>query len=346
MNPVRELVRTDRGRRLSRNHGVVVILCGILLFTLLVSMNTGQIRLSPFDTLRTLFGGGSGKENLVLFQFRLPRIVISILVGAGLSISGRIIQAVLGNSLADPGLLGIHAGAGFAVTMYVLFLGTQSFLTVFTMPFIAMAGGGVTSFFIYILAYARRREASPVRLILVGVALQAGLTALTTVTVVRLDETQYNFVAAWQAGTIWGANWNYVMALLPWIFILGFYVWSKALVLDVLSLGEEVAGGLGISVSRQRIFLLSSAVALAGSCVAVGGGIGFVGLIAPHLAAKLVGSRHQILLPVCALTGSILVLAADTVGRTIVQPSELPAGLVTAVIGAPYFLYLLRKRRN
>lgn len=335
-----------RRRVLFTNFNVVIILLTLLVIAFLISMNTGYIRLSPFDTLRTLFGGGTGKEDLILFEFRLPRIVISVLAGVGLALSGCIIQTVLGNPLADPGLLGIHAGSGFVVTLYVLFVETQSFLSAFAMPFFALLGAGTTAMLIYALAYAGKRHVTPVRLILIGVALQAGISALTTVTVVRLDETQYNFVAAWQAGSIWSGNWKYVLALVPWILIIGPYVQSKALVLDILNLGEDVAGGLGIPVQRQRFFLLSAAVALAASCVAVTGGIGFVGLIAPHLARRLVGSRHQSLLPVCALIGGVLVLVSDTVARSIVKPSELPTGIVTAVIGAPYFLYLLRKRRQ
>ena len=335
----------DRRPVLFTNVTVAIILFLLLLIAFLISMNTGYIRLSPIDTLRTLFGGGTGKEELILFEFRLPRIVISVLAGVGLALSGCIIQTVLKNPLADPGLLGIHAGAGFVVALYVLFAGTQSFLSAFAMPFLALLGAGTTAMLIYALAYAGRRQVTPIRLILTGVALQAGISALTTVTVVRLDETQYNFVASWQAGSIWSGNWKYVLALLPWILVIGPYVQSKALVLDVLNLGEDVAGGLGVSVQRQRFFLVFAAVALAASCVAVTGGIGFVGLMSPHLARRLVGSRHQTLLPVCALIGGTLVLLSDTVARSIIAPSELPTGIVTAVIGAPYFLYLLRKRR-
>ena len=346
MNWKVEKGRNYRRRILLCNFTVAVILSAILLISFLISMNTGYIRLSPLDTFRTLFGGGTGKEDLILFDFRLPRIVISMLAGVGLALSGCIIQTVLGNPLADPGLLGIHAGSGFVVTLYVLFVGTQSFLSAFAMPFLALLGAGATAMLIYALAYAGRRQVTPIRLILIGVALQAGISALTTVTVVRLDETQYNFVAAWQAGSIWSGNWKYVLALLPWILIIGPYVQSKALVLDILNLGEDVAGSLGVSVQRQRFFLLTAAVALAASSVAVTGGIGFVGFIAPHLARRLVGSRHRPLLPICALIGAVLVLVSDTVARSIVKPSELPTGIVTAVIGAPYFLYLLKKRRQ
>lgn len=337
----------DYKRRKRKHNALISGSCAVLLLiSFLVSMNSGYINLSPLDTLRTLFGGGSEKENLILFQFRLPRIVISMLAGAGLAVSGRIIQAVLGNPLADPGLLGIHAGAGLMVTLYVLFIGTQSFLSVFTLPFLAFWGAGATAVLIYALAFRKVQGVSPGNLILIGVAVQAGISALTTVLVVKLDETQFNFVAGWQTGSIWGMNWKYVMALLPWLLILLPYVQSKSLVLDVLDLGDETASGLGVPVQRQRVALLGTAVALAASCVAVSGNISFIGLVAPHLGLRLVGPRHRILLPVCALIGAVLVSISDTAARVIVQPSELPTGIVTAIIGAPYFLYLLMKSRK
>lgn len=329
-----------------RNAGIVLAFSVLLILSFIISMNTGYSKLSPLDTLRTLVGGGSDKENLILFGFRLPRIVISILVGAGLALSGCIIQGVTRNPLADPGLLGINSGAGLTVILFVLFFGTQSYLSVFTLPFLALAGAGITAVLVYTLAYKRESGIAPLRLILTGIAVQAGISALTTVLVIKLDDTQFNFVATWQAGSIWGSNWKFVLALLPWLLLLIPYVLSKARVLDVLSLGDEIAYGLGSSVEKDRRHLLITAVALAASCVAVSGSINFVGLIAPHLARRLVGPRHQVLLPACALAGAVLVSISDTVARVIVQPFEIPTGIMVAIIGAPYFLYLLVKSKR
>ena len=329
-----------------RNTVIVAVFVALLIISFIVSMNTGYTKLSPLDTLRTLFGGGTVKENLILFDFRLPRIIISIMVGAGLALSGCIIQGISKNALADPGLLGINAGAGLMVILYVMFFGAKSFMSVFTLPFLALAGAGITAALIYTLAYKKDEGIAPMRLILTGVAIQAGISAFTTLLVVKLDETQFNFVATWQAGSIWGSNWRFVLALLPWLLLLIPYVMYKARVLDVLNMGDDVAYSLGASVERERRWLLASAVALAASCVAVSGSISFVGLIAPHLARRLVGPKHVILLPVCALTGAVLVSAADTIARVIVQPSEIPTGIMVAIIGAPYFLYLLANSRQ
>ncbi|MDR1132058.1 MAG: iron ABC transporter permease [Oscillospiraceae bacterium] len=333
-------------RKIAIRNTVIVTGCAVLLvISFIISMNTGYTKLSPLDTLRTLFGGGTDKENLILFDFRLPRIVVSILVGAGLALSGCVIQGVSKNALADPGLLGINAGAGMMVILYVMFFGAQSFLSVFTLPFLALAGAGVTAIVIYALAFKRNAGIAPMRLILTGVAVQAGISALTTLLIVKLDETQFNFVATWQAGSIWGSNWRFVLALLPWLLLLIPYVLYKARILDVLNMGDDVAYSLGASVEKERRGLLAASVALAASCVAVSGNVSFVGLIAPHLARRLVGPKHVILLPTCALTGAALVSVADTIARVIVQPSEIPTGIMVAIIGAPYFLYLLAKSR-
>ena len=328
-----------------RNTAIVIGAAVVLILSFIISMNTGYTKITPLDTLRTLFGGGTEKENLILFDFRLPRIVISMLVGMGLALSGCIIQGISKNALADPGLLGINAGAGMMVILYVMFLGAQSFLSVFTLPFLALAGAGVTAIIIYALSYKKGEGIAPMRLILTGIAVQAGISALTTVLVVKLDETQYNFVATWQAGSIWGSNWKFVLALLPWLLLLIPYVLMKSRVLDVLNLGDDVAYSLGASVEKERRRLLAASVALAASCVAVSGSLSFVGLIAPHLARRLVGPKHAILLPTCALTGAVLVSVADTIARVIVQPSEIPTGIMVAIIGAPYFLYLLGKSK-
>lgn len=329
-----------------KNTSIILAFSLLLLLSFLVSMNTGYSKLSPLDTLRTLFGGGSDRENLILFGFRLPRFVIAILVGAGLSLSGCIIQGVSRNALADPGLLGINAGAGLTVILFVLFFHSQSILSALTLPFLALIGAGLTAILIYALAYKRQTGIAPIRLILTGVAVQAGISALTTVLVIKLDDTQFDFVAAWQAGCIWGSNWKFVLALLPWLLLLIPYVLSKARMLDVLSLGDDIACSLGASVEKERRRLLAAAVALAASCVAVSGSISFVGLIAPHLARRLVGPGHRVLLPACALAGALLVSASDTMARAIIQPFEIPAGIMVAIVGAPYFLYLLARSKQ
>ncbi|WP_129598261.1 FecCD family ABC transporter permease [Anaerophilus nitritogenes] len=324
-----------------RNIFIVIGCVVLLIISLIVSMNSGYIKMSPLDVLRMLFGKSTDQEKLILFDFRLPRITISMLVGMGLALSGCIIQSVSKNPLADPGLLGIHAGAGLMVILYVLIFSGESFLSVFTLPFLALTGAGIAAVIVYLFSYKRNEGVATMRLILTGVAVQAGISALTTLLVVKLDDTQYNFVVAWQTGSIWGSNWKFVVTLLPWLVILIPFILTKAPVMDILSFSDDISYSLGVSVEKERRRLLAVAVALAASCVAVSGSISFVGLIAPHLARRLVGSRHRVLLLTSILVGAVLVSVADTIGRVIIQPSEIPTGIVVAIIGAPYFLYLL-----
>ncbi|RTE03955.1 FecCD family ABC transporter permease [Paenibacillus whitsoniae] len=332
--------------RTARAVTVMSILAILIALIFIWSMNTGVIRLSPGEMLRTLFGGGTDKQHLILFEFRLPRIVISILVGAGLAVSGTILQGVSRNALADPGILGINAGAGLAVILTVSFYKNNLAGPLFLMPIIAMAGAGLAAILIYSMSYVRGEGISSSRLVLVGIGVSAGIAALMVVLSIRLDPNDFQFVSIWLAGSIWGTNWKFVLALLPWLVILLPYVMYKANVLNVLNLGENTSLGLGVALERERRWLLASAVALAGACVAVGGGIGFVGLIGPHLARRLVGPKHQYLLPASALTGGLILILADTLARWVFQPTEIPTGLVAAVIGAPYFLYLLARARN
>ena len=229
--------------------------------------------------------------------------------------------------------------------LFISFFPSTAAAPVFLLPVLALIGAGGTAALICVLAYKKNQGFKPTGLLLTGIAVAAGISAAMIVLTLRLSPEKYQFVATWLAGSIWGSSWKFVLALLPWMLVLLPYVMYKAQVMNVLNLGEPMATGLGASVTREQLKLLAAAVGLAASCVAVSGGIGFVGLIAPHLARRLVGAKHQMLLPVTALVGALLVITADTLGRWIIQPSEIPTGIVVAVIGAPYFLYLLSRTR-
>ncbi|WP_028545314.1 FecCD family ABC transporter permease [Paenibacillus taiwanensis] len=332
-------------QRKKRGIAVLVILGVFIVIALMISVNTGHIRLSPMELIRTLFGSGTAKQNLILFDFRLPRIVIAVLIGAGLAVSGCIMQGISRNALADPGILGINAGAGLMVMLFISFYPTTAAAPVYLLPVLAWIGAGLTATLIYALAFKPHEGLSPTRLLLTGIAVAAGISAAMVVLTLKLSPEKYQFVATWLAGSIWGSNWKFVLALLPWIVILLPYVFYKARVMNILNLGDQTATGLGAPVEKERFVLIAAAVGLAGACVAVSGGIGFVGLIGPHLARRLVGPKHQLLLPASALAGALLVLVSDTIGRWIIQPSEVPTGIVVAVVGAPYFLYLLAKSK-
>ncbi|WP_340023820.1 iron ABC transporter permease [Paenibacillus sp. FSL K6-1096] len=332
-------------QRRSRDISILTLLAVLIFILFLVSMNTGFMRLSPLEVLHTLSGNGTKQQQLILFDFRLPRIVISLLIGAGFAVSGSILQGLSRNALAEPSTLGINAGAGFAVLIFISFVPATTAAPIFVLPLLALAGASLTATLIYFLSYRSEEGLSPTRMILIGIVVSAGINAFQLILSLRLDPQNYQFVAIWLAGKIWGGDWRFVLALLPWILILLPFAFYKARVLNVLNLGDEISKGLGLPLEQERRWLLAAAVALAGACVSVSGSIGFVGLIAPHLARRLVGPRHQIMLPAAALIGALLLLAADTIGRSVLQPAEVPTGIVVAIIGAPYFLFLLAKSK-
>ncbi|WP_256759454.1 iron ABC transporter permease [Cohnella sp. WQ 127256] len=307
----------------------------------IISMNTGSLSMSPLDVIRTLFGQGTDQQKLALFDFRLPRIVISLLIGAGLAVSGCLLQGVVRNPIADPGILGVNAGAGVMVVLFITYFPNKTIAPVWLLPCLAFIGASLAALLLVMLAYKKNIGLSPTKLILSGIAVAAGLNALMIVLTIQLDSDNYQFLAAFLAGSIWGTDWRFVVALLPWLVIILPFVFYKARVLDLLNLGDHIATGLGAPVQRARLTFLAAAVALAASCVAVSGSIGFVGLIAPHIARRLIGTTHKVLLPASALLGALLVLIADTLSRVI----DIPAGLIVAMLGAPYFLYLLAKMR-
>ncbi|EUJ27160.1 Iron-uptake system permease protein FeuC [Listeria grayi] len=333
-------------RRRKRRLAVLAIFLILIVLVFTYSVNAGYSKIPFLDIWKTFFGLGTPQQQLIITEFRLPRIVVALLVGAGLAVSGAILQGISGNGLADPGILGINNGAGLAVMLYISFFPSTIDVPVLFMPLVGFVGAIITAFVVYGLSYSRKEGLLPNRLLLTGIAIAAAISALITVLSVRLDPLNYQKYAEWVAGNIWASSWQYVFALLPWFVVTCLIAVWKAKTLDILGFGDQIATGLGVRVEREKFILLIVAVALAAACVSVSGGIAFVGLIGPHIARSLVGSEHKWLLPVSALAGGLLLLLADTIGRLIIQPSEIFAGIVVAVIGAPYFLYLLAKAKS
>ncbi|MGE7121637.1 FecCD family ABC transporter permease [Peribacillus sp. NPDC046944] len=325
-----------------------LLITSILLIVLVffISINAGYIKIPLGDVIKTLLGDGTPQNELTIFEFRLPRIVMAILVGMGIAISGAILQGLSQNPLADPGIIGINSGAGFAVVLYMFFFRGTTYLTgwasIFIMPFTALLGAFLAAFLIYVLSWKNGRV-TPVRLLLVGIGINAAFGAGLVIFQMKMEPNDFMKTIVWLAGTIWGTNWTFVWALLPWLLILIPITFYKSRILDVMGLGDQIAIGVGLPIEKERRLLLLISVALAGACVSVGGGITFLGLIAPHIARKLVGPRHTRLLPMTAALGGLLLLSADTIGRVILAPMELPVGIVVSILGAPYFIYLLVK---
>ena len=252
-------------------------------------------------------------------------------------------QSLLRNDMASPGTLGISSGSGLFVLIFVVLFSAGTVSSAILMPLLSFVGGMTAAGLIFLLSYRRGRNVSPTGLILTGVALGSGYGALTTLLTLKLDENQMDFVQRWSAGSLWGDEWRYLVILIPWTLILCGYVFYKAHVLNTLNLGNETAAGLGVAVKPEFLGLSVAAVALSSGSVSLGGNFFFVGMITPHMARKLVGPNHKLLLPASALCGAIIVLLADTVTRTISLGTDVPTGIVITVLSTPYFLYLLAK---
>ncbi|UJF36068.1 FecCD family ABC transporter permease [Paenibacillus hexagrammi] len=324
----------------------LLVLCGMLLIlvTIMIGLGLGSSSVSYDRIIPTLLGQGTFKENFVLFTLRMPRIVITMLGGMALALSGSILQGITRNDLADPGILGINSGAGVAVAIFFVFVPIEPGSFVYVIPLVAFLGAFVTSLLIYLCSYQRGTGLQPVRLVLIGFGFSIALSGIMIMVISSAEKAKVDFIAKWIAGSIWGTDWPFIWALLPWLIVLIPFTLYKAQRLNLLALGQPVATGVGVSVEKERIILLLTAVALAASAVSVTGGIAFVGLLAPHIAKALVGPRNQLFIPIAILLGGWLLLIADTIGRNLVEPEGIAAGIMVALIGAPYFMYLLLKK--
>ena len=328
-----------------RFYMVAVILVVILVGCLYGHLRTGFTDVSDTRLLNVLLGNGSEAENLTVFDFRMVRSVLALLIGMGLALSGAVFQTIARNELASPSLLGVNAGAGLGVVLLIYFTNGNNSLGIWTMPMVAIIGATAVASLIYRLSYRGGRILSTHTLVLTGISLSAGIHAIQTLLVVRLDPNKFYMVNTWVIGSISGNSWNHVAILAPIFIFLALVLYARHMDLNILSLSDETAIGLGIRINRARFIYLMIAVVLAACCVAIGGSIGFVGLISPHIARRLVGADHSYYLPVTALIGAILVVAADWFGRAIVAPDEILVGIVVSLIGAPYFLYILAKAK-
>ena len=320
------------------------ILLVLTVLTIVAGVGMGYSSLSYDRLLPVLFGHGTFKEEFVLFSVRLPRVIITLLAGMALALSGAILQGVTRNDLADPGIIGINAGAGVAVALFFLFFPIDVGSFVYLIPLLGFVGAFVTVCLIYLFAYDKKDGLQPNRFTLVGVGFSMALSGMMIVLISSAEREKVDFIAKWLAGNIWGTDWPFIWALLPWLVILVPFSLYKAHTLNLLALHEEVAIGIGVPVEKERAKLMITAVALAASAVSVTGGVAFIGLMGPHIAKALVGPRNQLFIPLAILIGGWLLLTADTIGRQMADPDGIPAGIVAALIGAPYFIYLLLRK--
>ncbi|MBD2308670.1 iron ABC transporter permease [Chroococcidiopsis sp. FACHB-1243] len=322
-----------------------MLLClgAIALVRMVINVGRGEYPIAPLDIVKTLLGLDTGNpdHNFVINVLRLPRTLVAFMVGVAFAISGTLFQSLTRNPLADPSIIGINAGASFAaVTVIVLFPAAP----IYTLPLSAFAGALLMAVLIYSLAW--NNGSSPILLILIGVGLSAIAGAFTSLLITFGQISDVSNALVWLAGSVYGRTWEQVFSFLPWLIIFVPLALTNSRHLNALNLGDDIAKDLGSRVEWQRGMLVLVGVALAGAGVATAGTIGFVGPIATHLGRQLIGANHQGLIPTAALLGGAIVILADLLGRTLFAPLELPCGVVTAVVGAPYFLYLLIRHRQ
>lgn len=317
----------------------VLLFFTILLFILALSIGSSWV--SPISVMKQIVGL-SDEYDFIVNTLRLPRVLLSFLVGAALGVSGLILQGIVRNPLASPDIIGITGGASVGAIIFIVYF--SGGVSIQWLPLAAIIGAAIVSIIVYTLSW--KQGIVPMRLILIGIGVAAAMKALTTMMIVLSEVTVASKAYLWLTGSIYGANWSDVIGMLPWVLVFLPLTLFFARTVNVKELGDDVAQGLGVKVQLNRFILLFISVALAGSAVAFAGGIGFVGLIAPHIARKLIGLSFAALVPISAIIGGLLVLVADVIARTAFLPLDIPAGVFTAGIGAPFFIYLLYKNRN
>lgn len=341
------------GDRSARARQVMALLAALLVLSALWSLGWGASEVSVIDVIRHWFspGGTVGlaeRDRIIVEQIRLPRVVTGILIGASLAVSGAVMQGLFRNPLADPAIVGVSSGSGLgAVTVIVL--GGALVTAVpggqFLLPLAAFLGGLIATMALYRIA-TRQGRTSVATMLLAGIALGALANAATGLLIFIANDQQLRDLTFWGLGSLAGASWVKIASAGPVMIAALVLAMVLARPLNALSLGEAAASHLGISVQRMKNIAVIVIAAATGAAVAISGGIGFVGIVVPHLLRLAIGPDHRYLLPASALLGAVFLTLADALSRTLVAPAELPIGIVTAAIGAPFFLWLLLQRRE
>ena len=327
---------------------VLIILIALLVISFGVTLCWGTYKVSPVEVINTLLGNGTKLQNTAILSIRLPRMLVGMFVAIALSTAGAILQTITKNDLADTGIIGINAGAAVAAVLFITFQTANYYselgqFSIFVLPVMAVVGASVSAFIIYMLS--SRNGIKPKRLLLIGIGLNAGLNAFITFFTFRGGVGDYNKILVWTSGSLWGSGWSYAKVIIPIVLFMFILVLLNHKKLDVLNLSDEVALSLGLNLEKERKKFLSYAVILAGTATAFAGNIGFLGLISPHIAKKLVGPYHKNFISISAIISIIIILLADAVSRNLFSPIEIPVGITVSIFGVPYFIYLMMKEK-
>jgi iron complex transport system permease protein len=320
----------------------------ICILSILLSLSIGQKNISVLYIIKTLFTNEFSGDAFIINNIRLPRTLVAFFVGASLALSGSILQGVVKNPLASPNIIGIVDGGSVGALVFLtLFTDPKNnalTTSIFYMPVFAFVGAFSAVVLVYFLAF--KNGVTPYRLILIGIGVAGAAKAITSILIINGPVVFIKEANLWITGTVYGTNWTHVKLLSFWflIFFVITVIYSK--VLNVISLEDTISKGLGTALEKNRFTLMILSAALASGAVAVGGGISFVGLIAPHISRKLTNSSFENIIPLSSLVGGIIVVLSDIAARTLFFPLDLPVGIFTAGIGAPFFVYLLIKNQK
>jgi len=325
---------------------IITTLFVSLFIIFLIGCSIGKAGISFPHVIMALFHKGDPKEIDIVINGRLPRLFLALLVGIGMGAAGVIMQNLLHNDLASPGTLGVADGSSLFVTLYFAFLSTKAIGGPIALPILALIGGLISAFIIYLLGTKRHKPISPTKLIMTGVAMSAFYGAISTFLMYVLDENQLGNLQRWNAGDISSTiPWMNVLVLFIWILVFFSITMVYTQTLDVINLGYDTATGLGVNVKKSFIILSLLAVGMSSASVAFGGNFFFLGLIGPHIARRLVGTKTKYLIPASGAVSSIIIILANILVENVSIFANIPTGIFVSIIAVPYFLYLLIKSR-
>lgn len=319
----------------------IVLGFGALAFAVLLSVAVGSKQIPLDQVWQTLIGDGTTANRTVIFELRLPRTLVAIAVGAALGAAGMLMQALTRNPLADPGILGVNSGAMFAVALGVGFFGAASLGSII---WFALAGAFLTAVAVYVVGSAGRSEQGNERLTLAGVAIGAVLAGVTSALILSNNST-FDRLRVWQAGAVAGRQLSDLNVVLPFLVVGVVLALVASGPLNAIALGDDVARGLGTRVGLIRVVVVLAVTLLAGGATAIAGPVAFIGLMTPHIARWIVGVDQRWILAMSVISASLLLVVSDVLGRVIARPQEIPVGIVTAFVGAPVLMLLVRRRR-
>ncbi len=332
---------------MKKTYITLISLIVILIIAILFYLSLGSYSMSFPDVIKTLFGYGSKMENFAIFNLRLPRLILALVVSLGLTTSGVIFQTITKNPLAEPGIIGINSGAALFVIFLISLSGEYyskiPISSALLMPIVGTLGALLSMGIIYLLSY--KKGFKPIRFILTGVGINALFSSIITLFQMSVSKGDYNRVLNWISGSLWGSNYEYILISFIPILIFVLIAFLRGKTLDALILGDELSYGIGVNVRFEFLFFIIIASILGAVATSVAGNIAFLGFVAPQIGKKIV-TNHRAIMIFSFLIGSIILLISDAIGKNLFSPIEIPVGIIVSIIGVPYFIILMIKDRR